>query len=219
MKRLAILALLVFVTYLPFSSYAELRLTPEESEIYLECTISCWDKYNFAEGVNSASEDTYYHNLCTDICRAEIINFRNASKPTVPADGSLWGAFVEGQSTPDMGNVRYPFDIYGVSWNYPNPESAIASATKECKKRGGSNCGGEGRGERAAFSSSADGSTGEFVVAKCIRVTITSTPVLSGLNQVRMTYDLDNPMNPSPPFLSWGPGAKTLSNNIYCNDK
>ncbi len=77
MKRLTILAL--FVSYLPFSSYAELLLNPEESDIYTECTISCWDKYNFAEGANSQSEDIYYNNLCTDICRAEIINLRKST--------------------------------------------------------------------------------------------------------------------------------------------
>lgn len=161
---------------------------------------------------------------CLEICAAEFqtndVNANNlpASKSVVVTDKSLWGAYVEGQSTPDMGNVQYPFDIYGVSWNHPNPKSALASATKECKERGGSNCGRGGRGEATAFSSVADDS-GYFAVTRCIRVTITSTPSLSGLNQARMSYDLDNPMNPTPPFHGWGPGAKTLSNNIYCNDR
>ena len=138
------------------------------------------------------------------------------AKCTSPGEKNqaLWAGYAEGQSTPDMDNILYPFDIYGVSWNHSNPQSATTRAVNECKEQGGYNCG-VGRGPFGGtftFSSSADEGSGEFLKERCIRVILWSNPILSGLNTLHVSFG----DGMSHEFFR---DQKVLSDNVYCNDR
>ena len=90
--------------------------------------------------------------------------------------------------------VRYPYDVFGASWDFPDPQAALDAAVSACKKRG-RNCGSGGRLD--AFSTNAnpdkdsytdsDGNFIEHMKTRCITVWILPNPSLSGLLQANWT--------------------------------
>lgn len=91
-----------------------------------------------------------------------------------------WGAIMTGQSRPDANRVVYPFDLYGVAWNFSTPQAAKQAALEECRKRG-QNC---GKGLRSyLFSTSSDAAV-DYLKARCVIVVIAPNPSLSGLREV-----------------------------------
>ena len=125
------------------------------------------------------------------------------------ADEAPWGAVVLGQSTPSTDRVAYPYDVFGVAWNYPNPAGALDAAMDSCRNRG-TNC---ARGGRAnAFSTSAAGTAQGGEKARCVAIFITTSRVMT-LRSVTTFFTAGEMDIPS----AWN-GVRTVHfHRTYCN--
>ena len=117
-----------------------------------------------------------------------------SSKRSVDSNGSttrqeFWGAYVPGQTTPSTGRVIYPYDVFGISWNFSSPETALEAAAKRCRERSAHNCGDD---HSVTFSSSADDS-GYHLKSRCITAWVWANPGLSGLNEASWTSGVELP--------------------------
>lgn len=114
-----------------------------------------------------------------------------------------WGALALGQSVPSTDSVIYPYDGYGVAWNFSNSQSAIDAALKACKSRSFYNCG------RGMFAFSSSAISGDHLVAKCITVWIWPNPGLSGLEVAEWTSGTELP--------EYFRGKRLSAHKVYCN--
>ena len=140
-----------------------------------------------APGSDPATPLTLYKN-------ANNMTPKSISKRSVDSNGSttrqeFWGAYVPGQTTPSTGRVIYPYDVFGISWNFSSPETALAAADKRCRERSAHNCGDD---HSVTFSSSADDS-GYHLKSRCITAWVWANPGLSGLNEASWTSDVELP--------------------------
>ena len=127
------------------------------------------------------------------------------------SDGALWGAVVLGQSTSSTDRVAYPYDVFGVAWNYPNPADALDAATDSCRNRG-VNC---ARGGRAnAFSTSAAGTVEGGEKARCVAIFITTSRVMT-LRSVTTFFTAGEMDIPS----AWSGVRMVHFHRTYCNAK
>ena len=101
----------------------------------------------------------------------------------------FWGAYVPGQTTPSTKRVIYPYDVFGISWNFRSPETALDAAAKRCRERSAHNC---GDGQSVTFSSAADDS-GYHLKSRCLTAWVWADPGLSGLNQTSWTSGVELP--------------------------